>query len=120
MVNGGLTDILTAIKNGVVAMNNASNAILRAQGNATSRTTDGTLLVISGKGILVNFSVTEAGSAEGSIYNAASTSAIADTNKLVATPNLIGVYDCSQYFDSGLVIVVGTGQKINVTYFLEI
>jgi len=113
-----LDDILTTQKNGVVAINNYSNTILRDQGSATSATVTAATLVITGRGYLVNYSVVVAGSAEGGVYNASSTGAAAAANQLCATQKVLGVYPVGQVFTNGLVIQPGTGQSINVTYSL--
>jgi hypothetical protein len=113
-----LDDILTTQKNGVVAINLYSSAILRGQGSSTSATVTGATLVIAGRGYLVNYSVVVAGSAAGGIYNASSTGATAAANQLCATSTTVGIYPVGQVFTNGLVIEPGTGQSINVTYSL--
>jgi hypothetical protein len=113
-----LDDILTTQKNGVVAINGITNALLRAEGNYTSQTVTADTLVVTGRGFLVNYAVVVAGSADGAIYNYNSTSSPPSSSQLVATVQTLGVYPCSQIFTSGLVISPGTGQSINVTYYL--
>jgi hypothetical protein len=111
-----LGDLLTAQKNGVVAINNVSQATLRGQGTATSATVTGSTIIFSGKGYLVKYTVVVAGSASGLINNASSTVAPAASNALCATPNTVGIYPVGMVFTNGLTIVPGTGQSINVTY----
>ena len=113
-----LDDILTTQKNGVVAINLYSNTLLRGQGASTSTTVTASTLVVTGRGYIVNYSVVVAGSAEGGLYNASSTGAVAASNQLCATQKVLGVYPVGQVFTNGLVIVPGTGQSINVTYSL--
>ena len=60
-----LDDILTAQKNGVVALNNIGQVNLRGLGTQTSATVTGTTFVIAGAGYLVNFSVLVAGTGAG-------------------------------------------------------
>lgn len=110
-----LDDILTAQKNGVVAINNLSQNTVRALGTQTSLTVTATTVIFTGAGYLVSFSVVVAGSAAGTIYNANNTSPAA-SNALCVTPTTTGVYGAGQVFTSGLVVVPGTGQSINVTY----
>jgi hypothetical protein len=110
-----LDDILTAQKNGVVAINNLAQTTIRSIGTQTSLTVTATTVIFTGAGYLVNFSVVVAGSAAGTIYNATNTSPNA-SNALCATPTTVGVYAAGQVFNSGLVIEPGTGQSINVTY----
>jgi hypothetical protein len=113
-----LADILTTQKNGVVALSNTGLALTRAQGNATSQTVTADTLVIGKAGYLVNVCVVVAGSAAGSIYNASSVAGAAAGNKLFSIPATAGVYPLGQVFNAGLVISPGTGQSINVTYFV--
>jgi len=115
----GLDDILTAQKNGVVGINGLNQTMRRAQGSNTSSTVTAQTLVISGKGYLVSFSVTVAGTTAGTINNASTTVLAAAGNALCATPTTIGVYPCGLVFTNGLVITPGTGQSINITYSLD-
>ena len=110
-----LDDILTAQKNGVVAINNLAQTTTRATGNQTSLTVTVPTVVYTGTGYMVNFSVVVAGTAAGMVYDNNDTSPVA-ADALCVTPTTVGVYKTGQVFISGLVIVPGTGQSINVTY----
>jgi predicted nucleic acid-binding Zn ribbon protein len=110
-----LDDILTAQKNGVVAINNLAQTTIRSVGTQTSSTVTAATVVFTGAGFIVNFSVVVAGSANGMIYDGNTTSPAA-ADALCVTPTTVGVYSAGQVFTSGLVIVPGTGQSINVTY----
>jgi hypothetical protein len=111
-----LDDILTAQKNGVVAINNIATSNLRGQGTQTSVVVTAPTLVFAAKGFLVNFSVTVAGSAAGTINNSATVAGAAAANVLCVTPTTVGVSYAGQVFSNGLVVSPGTGQSINVTY----
>jgi hypothetical protein len=115
-MTASLGDLLTAQKNGVVAINNVSQANLRSQGTVTSATVTASTVVFNGSGYLVKYTVVVAGSASGLINNASSTVAPSATNALCATPNTVGIYPVGMVFTNGLTIVPGTGQSINVTY----
>ena len=117
---GNLTNILSALQNGVQAINNVANALLRGQGKLTSETVSASTLVVSGKGYLVNFSVIDAGSSVGKIHNAGSIETAASQNSMVAVPNTAETVAVSKYFDYGIVIIPGSGQTLNVTYSLDI
>jgi len=110
-----LDDILTAQKNGVVAINNLAQTTIRSVGTQTSLTVTAATVVFTGAGYLVNFSVVVAGSAAGTIYDGNTTSPAAP-DALCVTPATVGVIKTGQVFTSGLVVVPGTGQSINVTY----
>ncbi len=111
-----LDDILTTQKNGVVALSGIGTAFLRSQGTITSATVTTSTLIVAGKGYIVNFAVTVAGSTAGTIYNSASVAGAAAANALCVVPSAVGVTQTGQNFSNGLVIVPGTGQSINVTY----
>ena len=111
-----LDDLLTAQKNGVVAINNLGQTTVRGMGTLTSATVTTSTLVFTGPGYLVNFASVVAGTASGLVYDFASITSPLAANALCATPTTIGVYKAGQTFVNGLVIVPGTGQSINVTY----
>lgn len=110
-----LDDILTTQKNGVVAINAYNNTTLGVSGTLTSVTVNADTVIFIGAGRLVNFCVVVGGSASGMIYNASSTTTTAP-QALCAVPTTVGIYPSGQLFTSGLVILPGAGQSINVTY----
>lgn len=113
-----LSDILTALKNGVIGINNVAQNTKIA--NATSATVPAatTTLIYAGQGRLFNYSVVVAGTTAGAIYDSATTAGISATNQIVGTTATLaaGIYPTGQVFNNGLVIVTGTGQSMNVTY----
>ena len=115
-----LDDILTTQKNAVVAVNGIQQSNLRGQGNATSQTVSADTLVISGNGYLVAYTVLVAGSTAGGIYNSNATATAVLANQLVVVPATVGYNKVGHAFTNGLVIKVGTGQSVNVTYFVGV
>ena len=117
----GMTDILTSAQNLVQAVNSVGQFIARGQGNLTSATVTGATLICTGKGYLVNVSVTVAGSTAGHVYNASTTGTAAAANALMAVnpPDGIGVVPAGIPFSLGLVLTPGTGQSLNVTYYQQ-
>jgi len=113
-----LDDILTAQKNGVVAINGNTSALLRVQGAYTSATVTTDTLVASGRGYLVSWTVVVGGSAAGSVYNSNSTSSLLAGQKLCPIGTTAGVFPAGLVFTNGIVVSPGTGQSINVTYSL--
>lgn len=111
-----IDDIATIQKNGVIAVNTLNQTLLRIFGTNTSTTVSANTLVITGPGRLVNVSVTVAGTTNGAIHNVSTVAGASATNMLVTVANTIGVYPVNALFTNGLVIVVGTGQELNVTY----
>lgn len=118
-MTASLTDLLTAQKNGVVAINGVLQSNLRGQGTVTSDTVTADTLVVSGKGYLVSYTLVASGSANGMIYNANSIALTSASNALCPTDkSLANVVKTGLVFTNGLVIRPGAGQSINVTYYL--
>lgn len=113
-----LDDLLSAQKNGVVAINGVAQATLRGQGVITCDTVTANTLVITGSGYLARYSVLVAGAA-GTIHNANSVANASATNALCATVATVGVFDAGLVFTNGLVIKPGAGQSVNVTYYVQ-
>jgi len=111
-----MDDLLTAVKNGVVAINNVFQSISIQNPTATSATVSTSTLIIAGRGRLIDFSVVVAGTTTGLIYNTGTPSSGVLANALVTTPMTLGVYDANMIFTDGIVVAPGTGQSINVTY----
>ena len=122
-----LDDILTTQKNGVVAINNLTQAITRFLGNRTSQAVTTSTLIFAGTGRLVSYSIIVAGTTDGLIYDSATVAGIASSSLLAAMPQPsitadapfpgIGVFPVGMFFRNGLVVVPGTGQTVAVTYY---
>ena len=109
-----ITDIFSAAKNIAVAINNAAQIYLKVQGAQRSGTLTGTTLVSSAQGRLASISVVVAGSTDGMIYDSSvSTSLI---NALAVIDNVIGVTVINLPYNTGLVVVPGTGMTVVVSY----
>lgn len=109
-----LSDILSAAKNIVVAINSASQTYLKVQGNSRSDTLTSTTLVSSGQGRLASISVVVAGSADGMVYDSNAVASL--TSAMVVIDNVLGVTLVNMPYDNGLVIVPGTGMTVVVSY----
>jgi hypothetical protein len=142
-----LNDVVTVQKNGVIAINNlnqtetnawldttvsppvpylktiSDDIAIIAGGPAaaiTSATVTTSTLIVAGAGTLLNFSVVVPGTTSGLIHNSATTGGATAANALTLTPTTGGVFIVSQMkFTTGLVVVPGTGQSVNVTYTLD-
>jgi len=67
-------------------------------------------------GRLVRVNVVVAGSAPGSVNNAATTGAAAAANKIASIPNTVGTYLFDWPCDTGITVSPGTGQTVSVSY----
>ena len=109
-----LSDILTAAKNIAVAINNAAQVYLKVQGASRSATLTANAIVSTGQGRLASVSVIVAGSTSATIYD---TSAVGTLiNALAVVTNTIGVTVINLPYNSGLVVVPGTGMTLVVSY----
>ncbi len=113
-----VNDVLTALQNTNTALSTLSSTWRRGQGNLTSVTVTTQTLITTSPGRLVSFNVLVVGSGNGTINNSASTANAAAANALVATPQTLGTFPVGAEFNTGLVISPGTGQSINVTYYV--
>lgn len=89
-----------------------------APGTQTSTSVTTTTLIVAGGGMLVEISILAAGTTTGYVHNSATAIGVTDANKLMALPTMLGVQTTKLNFVDGLVVVPGTGQRINVTYSL--
>lgn len=111
-----LDDIATIQKNGVLAVNTVNQTLTRYFGTNTSQTYAASAVVSTNPGRLVNVSITLAGSSSGAIHNCTTVAAATAANKLAVVGNTLGVVNLNLLFNTGLVIITGTGQQFNVTY----
>ncbi len=109
-----LSDILTAAKNIVTAINGVGQTYLKVQGALRSPTMTTTTLVSTGQGRLASVSVVVAGSADAVIYDSNAASSL--TNALAVVDNVLGVSLVNIPYNNGLVVVPGTGMTLVVSY----
>ena len=108
-----LSDILTATKNIVTALNGAAQTYLGVQGTQSTAAISAATLVQSGTGRVCEVIVTTAGVA-GAVYDA--TSVAFTTGKVFVIPATLGVYVLNCPINNGLVVAPGAGQVVTVTY----
>ena len=116
-----LDDVITVQKNGVIAINNLGLTLKSYnEGQYTSVTATTPTVIATSSGRLVSVTIVNAGTAAGYVYNASLTTNVALSNAVVSLPtSAVGVYPVGAKFNTGLVIVPGTGQAVNVTYSLD-
>lgn len=108
------SDILTAAKNIVTALNQISQTIIEVYGSTARPGISSATVVAQGQGRVVNVSVTVAGSASGSIYDG--TVATATRNPIYRIPTTIGIYEVNMPVSNGIVVAPGTGQTVSISY----
>jgi hypothetical protein len=112
-----LDDMLSAVKNGVAAINNLSQTWLQISGTSVASNITTATLVKTGQGRLCVVSIVTPGSTEGKFY---------DTNSISSTSGVIystlhtlpigTIQVVNLPFTNGLVIVPGTGQVLACSY----
>lgn len=112
-----LDDILTTQKNGVVAVNALNQTTINQIGAVTSLTVAQPTVIYIGSGRLVNCSVLVGGTTSGIIYNATQYSPVpADSTRICVVPTTAGVYQLGLLFTTGITVIPGSGQALNLTY----
>lgn len=109
-----ISDILTTLKNLVVAVNNLTQTYLAINGQLVVTGTAAAALLKSSAGRVATVSVTTAGSAVGHVYDSNQLGASART--LYIIPNTVGVYVVNLPTSFGILVVPGTGQVVAVSY----
>jgi hypothetical protein len=117
-----LDDIVTVLKNGVVAMNDLTAALNSFRqiyneivGNNTYLGTTDDSLVYTGAGRLVNVMVT-AGTSGGTIHDAATVATATASNVIFNLPTSVGLTQVNVPFFEGLVVNPGSGVTVSLTY----
>jgi hypothetical protein len=109
-----LTDILTAAKNVVTAINGLGQTYLNVQGALSYTNLSATTLIHTGAGRVCNVIVTTAGTTAGSVYD--STNTTSPSNKVYSIPNTVGVYTVNFPINYGIVIAPGSGQIVSISH----
>jgi hypothetical protein len=109
-----LSDILTAAKNIVTALNNQAQTTLSINGLQTVSNISAATLVKSSGGRLATVSVVVAGSAPGAIYD--SNNITVKSSQLFSVPNTLGVTFVNMPTTNGIVVAPGPGQTVSVSY----
>lgn len=109
-----LSDILTATKNIVTALNQLGQTYSGVVGSKITAGISAATLVKKGEGRIARVSVTVAGSAAGSIYDASD--AASTTRKIWVIPNTLGITEINMPVNNGIVVAPGTGQTVSISY----
>lgn len=109
-----LDDILTATKNVVTAINNASQTYFGIQGAQSKANITSATLVKTGVGRVAMVSIISGGSVAGQIYDTNSTSSTA--NPIFTIPTTLGVIFLNMPVSNGIVVKPGTGQAVTISY----
>lgn len=109
-----LSDLLTAAKNLVQAVNALTQDYMNVQGVANVTNITAPTVVKYSSGRIVNVSVLVAGDSAGTVYDSATINST--INPLFAIPNMLGVFNANMPAAFGILVVPGTGQTVSVSY----
>jgi hypothetical protein len=109
-----ISDILTTLKNLVIALNNATQAYLSVNGLTIATNISAPTLIKGQIGRLVNVSVTHVGSTTGEVYDSSQVGSMG--RPLYIIPEAVGLYQVNLPASFGLLVVPGTGQVVAVSY----
>jgi len=106
-----LSDLLTAAKNIVTAINGLTTTLLQLNGTRNFTGLTAATVVSTSPGRLVQVSVIVAGSGTGTVYDATTTT---DTSRpIYKIPQTVGVVDANIPVSFGIVVAPGTGQTVS-------
>jgi hypothetical protein len=109
------SDLLTALKNAVTAINNATQTCLEVNGTENFCNISGAATLVSNAaGRLATVSIIIAGSTVGYIYDSSQTTIL--INPLIPLPNTVGCFLVRAPVAYGIVVVPGTDQVVSVNY----
>lgn len=109
-----LSDILTAAKNVVTAINNVAQTYINVQGARVATGITAATVVSTGPGRVATVSSVIGGSVEGYVYD--STSTAVTTAPLCVIHKTEGVYVINLPVVNGIVVAPGTGQTVTISY----
>lgn len=109
-----VSDILTATKNIVTALNQLGQTYLQVQGSKLYSDITAATLVQTGQGRVARVSVVSTGGASGAIYDA--NSATATTDQIWVIPSTAGVTEINLPVNNGIVVAPGVGQTVAISY----
>jgi hypothetical protein len=110
-----LTDILTAVKNLVLAINALTQTMLNLAGLTNAGPMTSVTVVKATAGRVCEISILSAGTTVGYIYDAASPSQTSGA-QMIPLPNIVGVYKVTYPFDLGILVIPGNGQTVSLSY----
>lgn len=93
-----------------------NGAVITAQGTKSYFNITANTLVKTGTGRVARINVLVAGSGVGSVHDSATIGAAATANQIAVIPDTVGTYDIDFPVSNGIVVAVGTGQTLVVSY----
>ena len=112
-----LSDLLTSLKNLVIALNGATQAFKQVNGLSTLEGISAATVVKASPGRVASVSVTTAGSTTGMIYDSPNQTQIMPLWVIPDVASSSGEpYVVNLPCDSGILVVPGTGQTLSISW----
>ena len=112
-----LSDLLTAVKNLVIALNGATQSFKDVNGVSTAEGITAATVVKTTPGRIARVSIITAGSTTGMIYDSASIAQVMPLWVIPMAASATGEpYVVNLATDSGILVVPGTGQSVTVCW----
>lgn len=112
--SASLSDLLTALRNLVIAVNNASTTYANIAGIANFGPITSATVIKPSPGRICEISIISAGTTTGYVYDSASTGDTTET--MIPLPNIVGVYKVSFPTAVGILLIPGVGQTVSGSY----
>ena len=112
--NASASDVMSTLKNIVLALNNIVTTYLNVQGQVNAANIGTSTLVKSTAGRIASVSVITAGTTNGVIFDGASLTA--NTKPVFVIPNTVGVFVVNFPVSFGILANPGSGQQISISY----
>jgi len=109
-------DLLTALKNVVIALNNANQFYKQGYSQKSFLGMSASTVISTAGGRVYSINVTTAGTTSGAIYDNNTTTGIGASNLIAVIPNSVGEININWPFFNGLVYVPGSGQVASISY----
>lgn len=109
-MSASTSDVLSAIKNIVTALAQATQTYLNVNGTLNFSAVSAPTVIKPSAGRIALISVITAGSTPGMIYDGATLTA--KTKPLGVIPNTVGIFTVNLALSFGLLVVPGTGQSV--------
>lgn len=113
-MSASLSDILTAAKNIVTAINGLAQSYNEVQGSISVPAVSALTQISQKGGRVASISVTTAGTSTGLVYD--SNAATVTTRPVYVIPEAVGVYVVNLPVSYGVLVQPGTGQVLTVSY----
>jgi hypothetical protein len=94
----------------------AADAVLVQEGITNTYNVTSATVIKPSLGRVYHISIVVAGSAAGTLNDAATTGSAAASNEIMALPNTVEVIDVNWPTTTGIVVVPGTGQTIAISW----